>query len=685
MGPTGTLTFTPAAAGVGTATITIELQDNGGVANGGDDTSGAQTFTITVTGVNDPPTFTKGANPTVLEDSGAASLPGWATAISPGPSDESGQTVNFLLDAGVPDIFSTGPAISPGGTLSFTPAANANGMSTVTASLHDNGGTANGGDDTSAAQTFAVTVTPVNDPPTFTKGGNQTATEDSGLHTVANWIAPASIVKGPADEATQVVDFVIDSDTNAALFTVAPAVASDGTLSYTLAPNANGSATIGLHAHDNGGVLNGGDDTSGIQTFTIVIQGANDAPTCTAGNNATFVNAQLDASITTCVDVDGNSLNYSIVDPSAHGTTTLNPNGTFTYKPNTDFLGNDSFTFKANDGSLDSAPAAKMTIQVQADPIARNDVAPTDFPAIVQGSGPTIIPVLANDVDKQGGPLTIESATQGTKGKVAISVDHTVLTYDPTGLASGTDSFRYTIVDNQMRRNTAIVLVVITPDTFDPVITAATVGIVSPTTLASTTGKVRVSWGAIDTGTGLKSIRVQEKVGTGAYKTLTLATPKAKSIVRNFTFGKAYKYRVLATDIVGNVSAYTVSGPFVIGRVQESSTAIVYTGPWGLAASASYSAGKARWAQAAGASAELAFNGEGIAWVASKGATRGSAEVWIDGILARVVDLHATKTIHRQVVFSQKWTTFGAHSIRIVVLGTAVHPRIDLDTLVVAK
>ena len=363
----------------------------------------------------------------------------------------------------------------------------------------------------------------------------------------------------------------------------------------------------------------------------------------------------------------------------------VNANGTFTYTPNTDFLGNDSFTFTATDGVLVSAPAAKMTIQVQADPIARNDVAPTDFPAIGQGSGPTIIPVLANDVDKQGGPLTIESATQGTKGKVAISLDHTVLTYDPTGLASGTDSFRYTIIDNQGRHNTAIVLVVITPDTIDPVITAATVGIVSPTTLASTTGKVRVSWGAIDTGTGLKSIKVQEKIGTGAYKTLILATPKAKSVVRSFTFGKAYRYRVLATDIVGNVSAYTVSGPFVIGRIQENSTALVYTGPWGLAASASYSGGKARWAQAAGASATLAFNGEGIAWVASKSVTRGSAEVWVDGVLVKVVDLHATKTIHRRVVFSQKWTSFGAHSIKIVVLGTAVHPRIDLDTLVVAK
>ncbi len=679
--PTGTLTYTPAATKNGIATITLHIHDSGGTP--GDPDGASETFTITVTGVNDPPTFIKGANQTALEDGGPQSVSGWATAISPGPSDESGQTVNFIVDTGVPDLFSSGPAVSPSGTLTFTPAANANGVSTVSVSLHDNGGIANGGDDTSAVVTFTITLTAVNDPPTFTKGANQTSTEDSGGHAVAGWAT--NIVKGPADESAQIVDFVIDSNSNPALFSVAPAVSGAGELSYTLAVNASGSTTIGLHAHDNGGVLNSGDDTSPTQTFTINVTGVNDAPTCVAGNNATFVNAPLvGAAITTCADLDGNSLTYSRVTDASHGTAVVNSNGTFTYTPATNFLGNDSFTFKANDGTVDSN-VVTMAIQVQADPIARNDVAPTDFPAIMQGSGPTAIPVLANDVDKQGGPLTIVSATQGHKGVVAITGGGTGMTYDPTGLNSGTDTFQYTIKDNTDRMNTAVVVVVITPDTIKPVIVAPTVGIVSGGTLGTTTGRVRISWGATDVGTGLKSIQLQEKIGTGPYKTVALATPKAKSIVRTFTFGKQYKYRVRATDIVGNVSAYTVSGPFVIGRTQESSTAIVYSGPWGIAASASYSMAKARWSQTAGASATYAFNGEGIAWVSSKSTTRGQAQVFIDGVLAATVDLHATKTTHRRVVFSTKWDTFGAHSIQVVVLGTPVHPRVDVDTFVVAK
>src|SRR5262249_39023343 len=51
------------------------------------------------------------------------------------------------------------------GTLTYTTAANANGSATVTVQLHDSGGTANGGQDTSTAQIFTIHVTPVNDPP----------------------------------------------------------------------------------------------------------------------------------------------------------------------------------------------------------------------------------------------------------------------------------------------------------------------------------------------------------------------------------------------------------------------------------------------------------------------------------------------------------------------------------------
>ncbi|MGH3996646.1 MAG: Ig-like domain-containing protein [Pseudonocardiaceae bacterium] len=139
----GVLTYTPAADVNGTATITLTLSDDGGTANGGDDTSGPQTFTITVNAVNDAPAFNAGPNQSVNEDSGAQSVSGWATGISPGPADESGQTVSFSATGNTnPSLFSAGPSVSPTGVLTYTPAADANGTATITLTLSDDGGTA---------------------------------------------------------------------------------------------------------------------------------------------------------------------------------------------------------------------------------------------------------------------------------------------------------------------------------------------------------------------------------------------------------------------------------------------------------------------------------------------------------------------------------------------------------------
>src|SRR5204863_6192872 len=75
-------------------------------------------------------------------------------------------------------LFSDQPAIDNSGTLTFTTSPDANGQATVTVAAQDNGGTANGGQDTSPAQTFVNHVTADNYPPSFTMGGDQTLPED---------------------------------------------------------------------------------------------------------------------------------------------------------------------------------------------------------------------------------------------------------------------------------------------------------------------------------------------------------------------------------------------------------------------------------------------------------------------------------------------------------------------------
>ena len=52
--------------------------------------------------------------------------------------------------------------------------------------------------------------------------------------------------------------------------------------------------------------------------------------------------------------MDGNPLTAVVVTRPAHGTLTLNADGTFTYTPAANYNGTDSFTYKANDGTADS-------------------------------------------------------------------------------------------------------------------------------------------------------------------------------------------------------------------------------------------------------------------------------------------------------------------------------------------
>ncbi len=239
---------------------------------------------INVTAVNDAPSFTKGPDKTVSESSGAASFPNWATNISKGPADESSDVLDFVIDNASPDLFSVGPAVSPSGTLTFTPIPGASGDSVVTLHLHDDGGTAGGGDDTSPTQTFTISISSINHVPSFTKGSDQTDNEDAGAQSVSGW---ATAISEGAGDTGQTLTFVVDSNSNSGLFSSPPAVSPSGTLTYTPKANANGSASITLHLEDDGGTTNNGHDTSAGQTFTINVTAVNDAPSFTKGPDKT--------------------------------------------------------------------------------------------------------------------------------------------------------------------------------------------------------------------------------------------------------------------------------------------------------------------------------------------------------------------------------------------------------------
>ncbi|MBL0745377.1 gliding motility-associated C-terminal domain-containing protein [Chryseolinea lacunae] len=113
---------------------------------------------ISVIGVNDAPSFTKGTDMTVVENSAQHTFAHWATNISAGPADEASQALTFTITPDETRFFTAGPTLRPNGDLDFTLADNFSGTITCNVVLRDNVGTARGGIDVSGAQTFTITV-----------------------------------------------------------------------------------------------------------------------------------------------------------------------------------------------------------------------------------------------------------------------------------------------------------------------------------------------------------------------------------------------------------------------------------------------------------------------------------------------------------------------------------------------
>lgn len=147
----GQATYTPAVDFAGTDSFEYTVED---------DDTGSDTGLVTIflDPVNDEPGFTMLGNQTVAEDSGTHVVPGFATAVPGGGADEADQSFTYNVGNDNGSLFAAAPAIDASGQLTYELAPNASGIATITVSVTDDGGTSNGGDDTSAAQTFQITV-----------------------------------------------------------------------------------------------------------------------------------------------------------------------------------------------------------------------------------------------------------------------------------------------------------------------------------------------------------------------------------------------------------------------------------------------------------------------------------------------------------------------------------------------
>ena len=76
----------------------------------------------------------------------------------------------------------------------------------------------------------------------------------------------------------------------------------------------------------------------------------------------------------------------------------------------------------------------------------------------------------------------------------------------------------------------------------------------------TTTLPVRVAWTATDATSGITSYQLQRATGAaGAFANQTLATPTTTNITQQLTQGTLFRYQVRATDLAGNVAAFSAA------------------------------------------------------------------------------------------------------------------------------
>ena len=136
----------------------------------------------------------------------------------------------------------------------------------------------------------------------------------------------------------------------------------DGSFVYTPDANYSGPDSFTYTVSD-------GDQTSTPATVTLTVSPVNDPPTAVAntyslGEDHTFSVPASSGLLANDSDIDPSSvLTAVLVTGPAHGTLTLNPDGSFTYVPDANFNGVDTFTYQVSDGTATSTPVT-VTLNV---------------------------------------------------------------------------------------------------------------------------------------------------------------------------------------------------------------------------------------------------------------------------------------------------------------------------------
>ncbi|MFQ6113475.1 MAG: Ig-like domain-containing protein, partial [bacterium] len=310
------------------------------------------------------------------------------------------------------------------GIITYTPDSGFSGTDTFVYAVRDNKSVRSN----PATVTVTVNALPV--------AGDDAVTTDEDVAISIDVLANDSDSDGTIDSTTVTVVTPPDSGTVLVNDTT-------GVIKYTPNQNFNGADTLTYTVQDN----NAG--TSNAATVIVTVLTVNDLPVA-ADDSASTDNATpvvIDVTVND-TDLDGtiDPSTVTVVTPPGGGNTSVNTQtGEITYTATPGFFGTDTLWYTVDDSDGGTSNAAKVTITVNAVPIALDDTTMTDE------NVPVEIDVLANDNDPDGfiDSTTVTIATLPGHGDTSIHPLTGVITYTPDSGYLGSDTFTYTVDDKQ--------------------------------------------------------------------------------------------------------------------------------------------------------------------------------------------------------------------------------------------
>jgi hypothetical protein len=245
-----TYNLVPATDWSGTAQITVTVTDNG---EGPE--SDSEVYTLTVNAVNDEPELTEVGDRDTDED---VTLNLSVDFTDADPTDT--HTITVVSDEANVSVENLSGDIS-GSTYDLVPAADWSGTAQITVTVTDNGTGA-----LNDAETYTLTVNPVNDAPVLTDIGPQIVDEDNtlvGLEVVFTDVEPSDLH----------TITVVSDESNITVANLSGQVSGS---TYDLVPAADwtGTAQITVTVTDDGT-----GNASDSETYTLTVNNINDDPT----------------------------------------------------------------------------------------------------------------------------------------------------------------------------------------------------------------------------------------------------------------------------------------------------------------------------------------------------------------------------------------------------------------------